>query len=68
MLFLTGVSATLILVLVTVGTHMHEWTNVELALQSPFKVMPDSYYTRDLFIVGTIVNLFFAALFVLPVL
>lgn len=68
MLFLMLVSTTLVSVLITVGAHMHEWHNLELALSSPFKIFPDEWYTRDMFVVATIINLFFAALFVLPVL
>jgi hypothetical protein len=68
MLFLASVSVTLIFVLVTVGSHMHEWNYLDNALSSKFKIFPDDWYSRDSFVVATIINLFFGALFVLPVL
>lgn len=67
MMFLGGVSATLIYVIITVGSHMHEWMNAEFAYQSSLKVFPNEWYTQDLYLIGAVINLFFAALFVLPV-
>ena len=68
MMFLISVTVMLISVLVTTAVHVNLYEESIIDTDNILIVMPNEFYTRELFLMAAIINLISSGFFVLPVL
>lgn len=68
MMFLSSITATLLVVLITVSVNIQNYDNGELVPENFLILLPIEVYSKDLFLFAASINLITSGFFILPVL